>query len=99
MQDKSRCSIAGTINKDKKVKRKWNDNKGSGGYNNSDGKNYQQKDNSSNQKQCTNKNGHIGGGINRGMRGRNKFEKSNIQCYNCKKYGHFTNECFANKKN
>ncbi|MCI40913.1 retrovirus-related Pol polyprotein from transposon TNT 1-94, partial [Trifolium medium] len=36
--------------------------------------------------------GHIGG---RG--GKKKFDKSNIQCYNFQKYGHFADECWTKK--
>ncbi|XP_073223529.1 uncharacterized protein [Cicer arietinum] len=29
--------------------------------------------------------------------GKKKFDKRRVQCYNCKKYGHFTNECRSKK--
>ncbi|GAU30941.1 hypothetical protein TSUD_143890 [Trifolium subterraneum] len=42
--------------------------------------------------------GYRGGNQNRGRGGKKKFDKSNIQCYNCKKYGHFADECYGEKK-
>jgi len=39
------------------------------------------------------------GGSNEGRgRGRGKKDKSNIQCYNCQKWGHFASECYFNDK-
>lgn len=40
--------------KDEKERGMWNGNKGRDGYNNSNGINYQEEDNSSNKKQCSN---------------------------------------------
>lgn len=30
--------------------------------------------------------------------GRKTFDKSNIQCYNCQKWGHLADECYSNNK-
>lgn len=45
-----------------------------------------------------NNRGGRGGRGGRGRGGYKKFDKSNIQCYNCQKYGHFADECFSEKK-
>jgi len=29
--------------------------------------------------------------------GRKRFDKQNIQCYNCDRWGHFADECYAKK--
>ncbi|RDX94845.1 hypothetical protein CR513_22735, partial [Mucuna pruriens] len=36
-----------------------------------------------------------GGDQNKG--GQRKFDKRNIQCYACQKWGHFADECYSNK--
>ncbi|MCI48021.1 retrovirus-related Pol polyprotein from transposon TNT 1-94, partial [Trifolium medium] len=82
-------------NNAKKGKGKWNGNKGRGGHHNS-GTRDNQEASSSNQK-----NGNNGGGYNGGHKGRRggkkKFDKCHIKCYNCQKYGHFTDECWTKK--
>lgn len=52
--------------RDDKGKGKWNGNNGRWGYNNSNGRSYQQEGSPSNQKQTTNQSSHIGGVTNRG---------------------------------
>ncbi|XP_024642175.1 uncharacterized protein [Medicago truncatula] len=53
--------------------------------------------NSSNNNSNENYRGRGGRGV-RGRGGR-KSDKSHIQCYNCKKYGHFVDECYNNTHN
>ncbi|MCI11496.1 retrovirus-related Pol polyprotein from transposon TNT 1-94 [Trifolium medium] len=84
-------------NKEKKNKGKWNGNKGKGGYSNSNNRNSQQEAGSSSHKQGNN-GGYRGGSTNRGRGGKKKFDKSNIQCYSCQKYGHFADECWSERK-
>jgi hypothetical protein len=92
---KSEVSLQAQQNgKDKKGKGKWAGNKGKGGSRNGNGN---QETNNSNQKNSGNnggKGGHYSnqrGGNNGGKGGKQKFDKKNIQCYNCKKYGHLNN--------
>ncbi|GAU51495.1 hypothetical protein TSUD_413780, partial [Trifolium subterraneum] len=69
--------------------------RGRGGYQNASAKENQES-NHSNQKASERGgfNGNRGGRGGRSGRGGYKgFDKSNIQCYNCKKYGHFADEC------
>ncbi|GAU23070.1 hypothetical protein TSUD_183690 [Trifolium subterraneum] len=97
---KAEVTLQAQPNKEKKNKGKWNGNKGKGGYNNNGAKNSQ--DESSNSQKFNNNHGNSRGGYNnrgRGGRGGYKgFDKSNIQCYNCQKYGHFADECYGEKK-
>ncbi|GAU17221.1 hypothetical protein TSUD_324240 [Trifolium subterraneum] len=83
-------------NKEKKNKGKWNGNKDRGGYNNNGNRSAQ--DSSSSTQRPNNQGGYRGGNLNRGRGGRKKFDKSNIQCYNCQNYGHFADECNGEKK-
>jgi hypothetical protein len=53
--------------------------------------------NSSNNNSNENYRGRGGRGV-RGRGGR-KSDKSHIQCYNCNKYGHFSDECYSNTNN
>ncbi|GAU30981.1 hypothetical protein TSUD_104950 [Trifolium subterraneum] len=100
---KAEVALQAQPNKGKKNKGKWNGNKGRGGYNNNGAKNSQGE--SSNTQKSNNNHGNSRGGYNnrgrggRGGRGGYKgFDKSNIQCYNCQKYGHFADECYGEKK-
>ncbi|GAU36961.1 hypothetical protein TSUD_57390 [Trifolium subterraneum] len=97
---KAEVALQAQPNKGKKNKGKWKGNKGRGGYNNNGAKNSQ--GDSSNTQKSNNNHGNSRGGYNnsgRGGRGGYKgFDKSNIQCYNCQKYGHFADECYGEKK-
>lgn len=98
IKEKSEVALQTQLNSDKNGKENWNGNKGKGGHNISNSKNYQNEAISPSQKKNNNYGGHIGGGSNRGITGRKKFDKSNIQCYNCHKYGHFDDELYGRKK-
>ncbi|GAU43218.1 hypothetical protein TSUD_301050 [Trifolium subterraneum] len=93
---KNEVTLQAQNNQSKKGKGKWSGNRGRGGYQGSNAKDNQESEN------ANQKNGgrggfngnHTGGRGGRSGRGRYKgFDKSNIQCYNCQKYGHFTDEC------
>ncbi|KAK2359039.1 hypothetical protein QL285_096166 [Trifolium repens] len=72
-------------NNSKKGKGKWNGSKGKVGYQNSGSKDNQEACGSS-QNNGNNK--------SEGYKGEKKrFDKSNIKCCNCQKFGHFANEC------
>ncbi|GAU32405.1 hypothetical protein TSUD_220940 [Trifolium subterraneum] len=98
---KSDVALQAQSNYGKKGKEKWSRNKGRGGYQGSNAKDDQEGGNP------TQKNGGRGGfnGNHRGRGGRGGrgrggykgFDKSNLQCYNCQKYGHFADECTASK--
>ncbi|MCI46616.1 retrovirus-related Pol polyprotein from transposon TNT 1-94, partial [Trifolium medium] len=72
-------------------------NKGKGGYQNSNGRDNQDTTSNGNQKQIGNDGRGGYNGNQRSGRGRRggmkKFDKRNIKCYNCQKYGHFADEC------
>ncbi|GAU20588.1 hypothetical protein TSUD_297610 [Trifolium subterraneum] len=90
---KNEVALQAQNNQAKKGKGKWSRNRGRGGYQGSNAKDNQESGNSNQ------KNGGIGGfnGNHRGGRsgrgGYNGFDKSNIQCYDSQKYGHFADEC------
>ncbi|GAU24662.1 hypothetical protein TSUD_322700 [Trifolium subterraneum] len=86
---KNEVALQAQSNNDKKGKGKWSGNRGRGGYQNAGAKDNQETSNSN---QKTGGRGGFNG--NRGGRGGYKgFDKSNIQCYNCQKFGHFADEC------
>ncbi|GAU24898.1 hypothetical protein TSUD_116230 [Trifolium subterraneum] len=92
---KNEVALQAQSNNGKKCKGKWFGNKGRGGYQNAGAKDNQETSNS-NQKTGGRGgfNGNRGGKGGRGGRGGYKgFDKSNIQCYNCQKFGHFAYEC------
>ncbi|GAU24164.1 hypothetical protein TSUD_83990 [Trifolium subterraneum] len=82
-------------NNGKKGNGKWSGNRGRGGYQNAGAKDNQETSNSN--KKTGGRggfNGNRGGRGGRDGRGGYKgFDKSNIQCYNCQKFGHFADEC------
>ncbi|GAU15782.1 hypothetical protein TSUD_235980 [Trifolium subterraneum] len=96
---KNEVALQAHNNQAKRGKGKWSGNRGRGGYQGSNAKDSQENGNPNQ------KNGGRGGfnGNHRGGRGgRNGrggfngykgFDKSNVQCYNCQKYGHFADEC------
>ncbi len=99
---KNEVALQAHNNQAKRGKGKWSGNRGRGGYQGSNAKDNQESGNPNQ------KNGGRGGfnGNHRGGRGgrggRNGrggfngykgFDKSNVQCYNCQKYGHFADEC------
>ncbi|GAU31071.1 hypothetical protein TSUD_322080 [Trifolium subterraneum] len=89
---KNEVALQAQINNGKKGKGKWSGNRGRGGYQNAGAKDNQETSNS-NQK-TGGRGGFNGNRGGRGGRGGYKgFEKSNIQCYNCQKFGHFADEC------
>lgn len=77
-------------NKNKKGKGKWKGDQGK----KRDGGKFQSEQPPSNQR---GESSSSRGGSN-GGRGRGKRDKSNIQCYNCQKWGHFASECYFNDK-
>lgn len=87
---KADVALQAQSNKEKKNKGKWNKNEGS----------HQQQNSKDNQESYSsnNKNGGNRYGGRGGRGGYKKFDKSNIQCYNCQKYGHFVDECNGEKK-
>ncbi|GAU45882.1 hypothetical protein TSUD_401080, partial [Trifolium subterraneum] len=86
---KNEVALQAQSNNGKKGKGKWSGNRGRGGYQNAGAKDNQETSNSN---QKTGGRGGFNG--NRGGRGGYKgFDKSNIQCYNCQKFGHFVDEC------
>ncbi|GAU15418.1 hypothetical protein TSUD_44550 [Trifolium subterraneum] len=96
---KNEVALQAHNNQAKRGKGKWSGNRGRGGYQGSNAKDNQESGNPNQ------KNGGRGGfngnhrggrgGINGrgGFNGYKGFDKSNVQCYNCQKYGHFANEC------
>lgn len=97
-KSKLEVTLKAQSNKDKKGKGKWNGNKGIGGHNNSNDRKYQKEARSSSTKQSNNQ-GVIEVVITIEVEEKkNKFDKSSIQWYNCKKYGHFTDESYGSKK-
>ncbi|GAU50018.1 hypothetical protein TSUD_331710 [Trifolium subterraneum] len=101
-KSKNEVALQAHHNQAKRGKGKWSGNRGRGGYQGSNAKDNQESGNPNQ------KNGGRGGfnGNHRGGRGgrggRNGrggfngykgFDKSNVQCYNCQKYGHFADEC------
>ncbi|GAU47720.1 hypothetical protein TSUD_285070 [Trifolium subterraneum] len=92
---KNEVALQAQSNNGKKGKGKWSGNRGRGGYQNAGAKDNQE---TSNYNQKTGGrggfNGNRSGRGGRGGRGGYKgFDKSNIQCYNCQKFGHFADEC------
>ncbi|GAU15419.1 hypothetical protein TSUD_44560 [Trifolium subterraneum] len=96
---KNEVALQAHNNQAKRGKGKWSGNRGRGGYQGSNAKDNQESGNPNQ------KNGGRGGfngnhrggrgGINGrgGFNGYKGFDKSNVQCYNCQKYGHFADEC------
>ncbi|MCI00852.1 hypothetical protein A2U01_0021874, partial [Trifolium medium] len=78
---KTEIALQSQNNNAKKGKSKWNGNKGRGGHHNLGTKDNQEAS-SSNQKNGNNRGG-FNGGHRGGRGGKKKFDKSNIQCYNC----------------
>jgi hypothetical protein len=96
---KAEVALQAQPNKNKKVKGKWN--KGKGGNNSVSNKNSSQEGGSSSQNggRGSYNGNHRGGREGKeGRGGYKKFDKSNIQFYNCQKYGHFADECNGEKK-
>jgi hypothetical protein len=79
-------------------KGKWFENKGKGGYHNSNGRDT----NDSSQKNDGNGNkggyngNQRGGNSNGGGDGKKMFDKRRIQCYNCQKHGHSSTYLLSN---
>ncbi|GAU41877.1 hypothetical protein TSUD_367420 [Trifolium subterraneum] len=96
---KNEVALQAQSNQAKRVKGKWSGNRGRGGYQGSNAKDNQESGNAN--KKNAGRGGfngnHRGGRGGRGGRsgrgGYKRFDKSNIQCYNCQKYGHFADEC------
>lgn len=93
--------------KDRKGKGKWNGNRGRGNHHNSYGRTSQSDQGSTSNIQRGDGSGSSnggpngysrGGGNSRGRGGKKKFNRSNVQCYSCQKYGHFADQCYANKR-
>ncbi|WJX18783.1 hypothetical protein P8452_08547 [Trifolium repens] len=93
--DKSKSEVALQVqqnSKDKKGKGKWAGNKNKGG-NSQDTSNSNPKNNSNNGGKGSYYANQKNGGNNGGKGGKKKFDKRNVQCYNCQKFGHFADEC------
>jgi hypothetical protein len=93
--DKSKNEVAlqaQQSSKDKKGKGKWAGNKNKGG-NSQDTSNSNPKNNSNNGGKGSYYANQKNGGNNGGKGGKKKFDKRNVQCYNCQKFGHFADEC------
>jgi hypothetical protein len=80
--------------KDKKGKGKWTGNKNKGG-NSQETSSSSSKNNSNNGGKGSYHANQKSGGNNGGKGGKKKFDKRNVQCYNCQKFGHFADECRA----
>ncbi|KAK2435242.1 hypothetical protein QL285_020317 [Trifolium repens] len=80
--------------KDKKGKGKWTGNKNKGGSS-QDTSSSSSKNNSNNGGKGSYHANQKNGGNNGGKGGKKKFDKRNVQCYNCQKFGHFADECRA----
>ncbi|GAU11617.1 hypothetical protein TSUD_346090 [Trifolium subterraneum] len=96
---KNEVALQAHNNQAKRGKGKWSGNRGRGGYQGSNAKDNQESGNP-NQKNGGrggfngNHKGRRGGRNGRGgFNGYKGFDKSNVQCYNCQKYGHFADEC------
>ncbi|GAU49301.1 hypothetical protein TSUD_367130 [Trifolium subterraneum] len=90
---KNEVALQAQSNNGKKGKGKWSGNRGRGGYQNTSAKDNQE---TSNPNQKTGGRGGFNGnyrGARSGRGGYKTFDKSNIQCYNCQKFGHFADEC------
>lgn len=96
---KSDVALQAHSTKDRNNKGKCYGNKCRGGYNNSNGRSYQQERSSLNQRQPINQSSHRGGAASRGRGYGMKPDKIHVQCYNYYKYGHYENECHASNKN
>ena len=73
-------------------------NRGRSGYVSSSGRGQNNVENKPDQSQRGRGRGYYRGGSNgRGRGGRKRFDKQNIQCYNCDRWGHFADECYAKK--
>lgn len=71
---------------DKSKGKKWKENKGKWSQNQNQNSGRDQSDQRQNDyKQKKGRKGE-----------RRKGYKSHVQCYNCQKYGHYTNECYSN---
>ncbi|GAU26253.1 hypothetical protein TSUD_224440 [Trifolium subterraneum] len=101
-KSKNEVALQAHNNQAKKGKGKWSGNRGRGGYQGSNAKDNQENGNpNQNNGGRGGFNGnHRGGRGGRGGRngrggfnGYKGFDKSNVQCYNCQKYGHFADEC------
>jgi hypothetical protein len=93
--DKSKKEVAlqaQQSNKDKKGKGKWNSNKNKGG-NSQEPSSSSSKNNGNNGGKGSYYANQKSGGYNGGKGGKKKFDKRNVQCYNCQKFGHFADEC------
>jgi hypothetical protein len=90
---KNEIALQAQSNNVKKGKGNWSGNIGRGGYQNTSAKDNQE---TSNPNQKTGGRGGFNGnnrGVRGGRGGYKGFDKSNIQCYNCQKFGHFADEC------
>jgi len=104
-KSKTEVALQAQSVKDKKEKGKWNGNRGRANHRNSNGRFGDQGSTSNNQRgdgsgsSNGGSNGYSkGGGNSRGRGGKKKFNRSNVQCYNCQKFGHFADQCYATKK-
>ncbi|GAU32011.1 hypothetical protein TSUD_158010 [Trifolium subterraneum] len=92
---KSEVSLQVQSNRGRGGRGRGNGNKGRRNYYNN-AKEFQAE--SSNSQKSNNYHGNSRGRYNnRGRGGYKGFDKSNIQCYNYQKYGHFADECTASK--